>query len=198
MEKVKFKRMDMGSPEEYEFLHEKEVQFTKELPDRLMIALKNLKNSLPGYEITRLDHSLQTATRAENDNADIELIVASLIHDLGDDLAPANHSQLASTIIRPYVREEVTWIIKMHGVFQLYYFGSEDYDGKSIGINKNLRDKFKNHKWYESCDKFCRDWDQLSFDPDYPTKPLSYFEPMLREVFTRTPFDPKYVETPEF
>ena len=198
MEKVKFKRMDMGSPEEYEFLHEKEVQFTKELPDRLMIALKNLKNSLPGYEITRLDHSLQTATRAENDNADIELIVASLIHDLGDDLAPANHSQLASTIIRPYVREEVTWIIKMHGVFQLYYFGSEDYDGKSIGINKNLRDKFKNHKWYESCDKFCRDWDQLSFDPDYPTKPLSYFEPMLREVFTRTPFDPKYVEKPEF
>ncbi len=198
MEKVKFKRMDMGSPEEYEFLHEKEVQFTKELPDRLMIALKNLKNSLPGYEITRLDHSLQTATRAENDNADIELIVASLIHDLGDDLAPANHSQLASTIIRPYVREEVTWIIKMHGVFQLYYFGSEDYDGKSIGINKNLRDKFKNHKWYDSCDKFCRDWDQLSFDPDYPTKPLSYFEPMLREVFTRTPFDPKYVETPEF
>ena len=198
MEKVKFKRMDMGSPEEYEFLHEKEVQFTKELPDRLMIALKNLKNSLPGYEITRLDHSLQTATRAENDNADIELIVASLIHDLGDDLAPANHSQLASTIIRPYVREEVTWIIKMHGVFQLYYFGSEDYDGKSIGINKNLRDKFKNHKWYDSCDKFCRDWDQLSFDPDYPTRPLSYFEPMLREVFTRTPFDPKYVETPEF
>ena len=198
MEKVKFKRMDMGSPEEYEFLHEKEVQFTKELPDRLMIALNNLKNSLPGYEITRLDHSLQTATRAENDNADIELIVASLIHDLGDDLAPANHSQLASTIIRPYVREEVTWIIKMHGVFQLYYFGPEDYDGKSIGIDKNLRDMFKDHKWYASCNKFCRDWDQLSFDPDYPTKPLSYFEPMLREVFTRVPFDPKYVENQEF
>ena len=198
MEKVKFKRMDMGSPEEYEFLHEKEVQFTKELPDRLMLALNNLKNSLPGYEITRLDHSLQTATRAENDNADIELIVASLIHDLGDDLAPANHSQLASTIIRPYVREEVTWIIKMHGVFQLHYFGPEDYDGKSIGIDKNLRDMFKDHKWYASCDKFCRDWDQLSFDPDYPTKPLSYFEPMLREVFTRVPFDPKYVANPEF
>ena len=198
MEKVKFKRMDMGSPEEYEFLHEKEVQFTKELPDRLMIALNNLKNSLPGYEITRLHHSLQTASRAENDNADIELIVASLIHDLGDDLAPANHSQLASTIIRPYVREEVTWIIKMHGVFQLYYFGPKDYDGKSIGIDKNLRDMFKDHKWYASCDKFCRDWDQLSFDPDYPTKPLSYFEPMLREVFTRVPFDPKYVENPEF
>ena len=198
MEKVKFKRMDMGSPEEYEFLHEKEVQFTKELPDRLMLALNNLKNSLPGYEITRLDHSLQTATRAENDNADIELIVASLIHDLGDDLAPANHSQLASTIIRPYVREEVTWIIKMHGVFQLYYFGPKDYDGKSIGIDKNLRDMFKDHKWYASCDKFCRDWDQLSFDPDYPTKPISYFEPMLREVFTRVPFDPKYVENQEF
>ena len=198
MEKVKFTRMDEGSPQEYEFLHKKEIEFTKQLPDRLLIALQNLEHSLPGYDITRLHHSLQSATRAENDSADIELIVGALIHDLGDDLAPANHSQLAATIIRPYVREEVSWIIKMHGAFQMYYFGPKEYDGASIGIDKNIREKFRDHKWFDSCDKFCRDWDQMSFDPNYPTKPLSYFEPMLREIFTREPFDPRFVENPEF
>ena len=101
MEKVSFTRMDEGTPEEYVFLHKGEVEFTKGLPDRIIGALINLDNTLSGYRITRLQHSLQSATRAEEDGADKELIVGALIHDLGDDLAPANHSQLASTIIRP-------------------------------------------------------------------------------------------------
>ena len=122
MEKVSFTRMDEGTPEEYVFLHKGEVEFTKGLPDRIIGALINLDNTLSGYRITRLQHSLQSATRAEEDGADKELIVGALIHDLGDDLAPANHSQLAATIIRPYVREEVTWIISMHGLFQMFYF----------------------------------------------------------------------------
>ena len=124
--------------------------------------------------------------------------MAALIHDLGDDLAPANHSQLAATIIRPYVREEVTWVVSMHGLMQMYYFGPKDYSGKEIGINKELRENYRNHKWFETCDKFCRDWDQMSFDPDYPTKSLDYFKPMIQELFSREPFDPKYVEGPEF
>ena len=198
MEKVNFTRMDEGTPEEYEFLHKGEVEFTKSLPDRIVGALKNLDNTLSGYRITRLQHSLQSATRAEEDGADIELIMAALIHDLGDDLAPANHSQLAATIIRPYVREEVTWVVSMHGLMQMYYFGPKDYSGKEIGINKELRENYRNHKWFETCDKFCRDWDQMSFDPDYPTKSLDYFKPMIQELFSREPFDPKYVEGPEF
>ena len=123
MENVSFLRMDEGTPEDYAFLHRKEVEFTKELPSRILVALNNLENSHSGYKISRLEHSLQSATRAEADGADIEMIVAALIHDIGDDLAPVNHSQLASTIIRPYVREEVTWVVSMHGLFQMYYFG---------------------------------------------------------------------------
>tara|TARA_B100001175_G_C19492444_1_gene633408 strand:+ start:318 stop:917 length:600 start_codon:yes stop_codon:yes gene_type:complete len=198
MDTVSFIRMDEGTPEDYEFLHKGEVAFTKLLPDRIMKALKDLDNTLSGYKISRFQHSLQSATRAEEDGADIELIMAALIHDLGDDLAPANHSQLAATIIRPYVREEVTWVVSMHGLMQMYYFGPKDYSGKEIGINKELRENYRNHKWFETCDKFCRDWDQMSFDPDYPTKSLDYFKPMIQELFSREPFDPKYVEGPEF
>ena len=120
MDTVSFRRMDEGTPEDYALLGRLEHDYVAALPDRLLAALRGLSNSLAGYRIDRLQHSLQSASRAEDDGADIELIVAALVHDLGDDLAPENHSQMAAAIIRPYVREEVTWIIEHHGVFQIY------------------------------------------------------------------------------
>ena len=184
---VSFCRMDQGTAADYALLDSMEQNYAAGLADRLVAALKNLRSSLGGFRIDRLQHSLQSATRAEADGADIEMIVGALIHDLGDDLAPHNHSQLAACIIRPYVRAEVTWVIEHHGIFQLYYFGAAE------GVNKNERDRFAGHKWFASCDKFCGRWDQMSFDPNYPTKPLSHFEPMLREVFSRKPFDPAII-----
>ena len=123
MQHVSFKRMDEGTSQDYAFLNALEDEFIVTLPDRLLAALTGLEGSLAGYQISRLEHSLQSATRAEADRADIELIVGALIHDLGDDLAPLNHSQLAATIIRPDVRAEVAWIVEHHGVFQVYYYG---------------------------------------------------------------------------
>ena len=190
MDSVRFRRMDEGTAEDYALLDKLEHQFVDSLPDRLLDALNGLQNSLAGYQIDRLQHSLQSATRAEADGADIELIVAALIHDLGDDLAPHNHSQLAAAIIRPYVREEVTWIIEHHGVFQMFYYGD------AAGLNKDERERYRGHEWFDSCERFCRDWDQMAFDPDYPTKPLSYFEPMLRTVFSRPAFDPAIISPP--
>ena len=187
MQHVSFKRMDEGTSQDYAFLNALEDEFVVALPDRLLAALTDLEGSLAGYQISRLEHSLQSATRAEADRADIELIVGALIHDLGDDLAPLNHSQLAATIIRPYVRAEVAWIIEHHGVFQAYYYGD------AMGVDKNARDIYRDHAWFDSCEQFCRDWDQMAFDPDYPTKPLVHFEPMLREIFTRPPFDPAII-----
>ena len=187
MQHVSFIRMDKGTAEDYAFLNALEDEFVVALPDRLLAALTSLEGSLAGYQINRLEHSLQSATRAEADGADIELIVSALIHDLGDDLAPLNHSQLAAAIIRPYVRAEVAWIIEHHGVFQMHYYGD------AMGVDKNARDIYRDHAWFDSCEQFCRDWDQVAFDPDYPTKPLAHFEPMLREIFTRPPFDPAII-----
>ena len=183
MRHVSFKRMDEGTSQDYAFLNALEDEFVLALPDRLLAALTGLEGSLAGYQISRLEHSLQSATRAEADRADIELIVGALIHDLGDDLAPLNHSQLAATIIRPYVRAEVAWIIEHHGVFQMHYYGD------AMGVDKNARDIYRDHAWFDSCERFCRDWDQVAFDPDCLTKPMAHFEPMLREIFTRPLFD---------
>jgi predicted HD phosphohydrolase len=187
MKVVQFHQMKDGTKEEYLFLNKRENAYAKGLPDRILQALKNLENTLSGYQVSRLEHSLQSATRAEEDGADEEMVVAALVHDLGDDLAPHNHSQYAASILRPYVRPEVTWIINQHGLFQNFYYAHH------LGGDPNEREYFKDHPCYQACLDFCEKWDQSSFDPDYPTKPLEYFEPMLRNIFTRTAFDPKYV-----
>ena len=185
---VSFRRMDEGTVEDYQFLYQLEQNYIRGLPDRILAALAELKGSLSGYQVCRLEHSLQTATRAESDGADIELIVAALIHDIGDALAPENHSQMAAAIIRPYVRTEVTWILEMHGLFQMYYYADK------LGLDKDGRDAYRGHKFFNSALKFCEKWDQISFDPDYPTRELTYFEPMVREIFTRPPFDPAILQ----
>lgn len=182
---VEFIRMDEGSKEDYQLLHTLEQRYIEKLPDRILTALDGLKDSLAGYKVTRLEHSLQTATRAEKDGADDELIVAALIHDIGDDLAPENHSQMAAAIIRPYVREQVTWILEMHGIFQMVYYADK------LGLNPDERERYRGHKWFDDAEQFCRDWDQLSFDPDYPTLPLSHFEGRVRAIFSRPAFDPE-------
>ena len=188
MNTVDFVQMKDGTAQEYHFLHALETDYIRALPDRLLLALERLGDSLQGYKVSRLAHSLQSATLAEADGADIETIVAALIHDLGDELAPENHSQLAAAIIRPYVRAEVTWIIEMHGLFQMKYYAHH------YGRDPNGYLAFKDHPWFDACCRFCEQYDQAAFDPATPTKPLSYFEPMLREVFSRPAFDPAILE----
>ena len=184
MQTVNFTRMADGTTEEYLFLERLEQEHIWRLPDRIAAAIDALDGSIEGYRVTRKEHSLQTATRAEADGADKEMIAGALIHDLGDELAPQNHSQLAAAIIRPYVRAEVTWVVEMHGLFQRAYYAPQ------LGQDGNGHLKYSDHEWYDACIRFCRDWDQEAFDPDYPTKPLSHFRPLLQEIFTRAPFDP--------
>jgi predicted HD phosphohydrolase len=184
---VSFRRMEDGTREDYELLERAEREYIQALPDRLLAALRKLDQGLQGYPVTRLDHSLQTATRAVKDGADDELIVAALIHDVGDDLAPYNHAEIAAGIIRPYVRPEVTWIVEQHGLFQTYYYAHH------YGRDRHARERFRDHRWYQACKDFCANWDQCSFDPAYPSLPLSAFEPRLREIFSRPAHDPRYV-----
>ena len=187
---VGFHRMEDGSREDYALLERAEREYVRALPDRLLAALLKLGSSLQGYRVSRLAHSLQAATRALKDGADDELIVAALIHDVGDDLAPHNHAELAAGILRPYVRPEVTWIVEQHGLFQTYYYAHH------YGRDRHAREKFREHRWYPACKDFCADWDQCSFDPGYPSLPLEAFEPKLRGIFSRPAHDPRYVGKP--
>ena len=190
MQTVDFVQMKDGTAQDYQFLHVLENDYIRALPDRLLLALERLGDSIQGYKVSRLHHSLQSASLAEADGADIETIVATLVHDLGDELAPDNHSQLAVAIVRPYVRAEVTWIIEMHGLFQMKYYAH------FYGRDPHGHLAYKDHPWYASCWRFCERYDQAAFDPATPTQPLSHFEPMLREVFSRKPFDPAILKQP--
>ena len=175
--------MKHGSKEDYELLSKFEKEFAENLPDRILEALKNLGDSMDGYQVSRLEHSLQSATRAERDGADEEMIVATLLHDIGDNLAPFNHSQLVASVLRPYVSEKVYWIMLHHGLFQEYYYAHH------IGRDRNARDQFKDHQYYQDAVDFCEKWDQKSFDPEYDSFSLDHFEPMVRKIFSK---EPKY------
>ena len=182
MEKVKFKQMKDGTKEEYLLLDKHEKKYIEGTADRIISFMSGLSNTLEGYQITRLEHSLQTATRALNDKANEEMIVAALLHDIGDELAPLNHSEYAAAVIKPYVSEKTHWIVEKHGVFQLYYYAHH------LGYDKNEREKYKGHKYYEDTIKFCENWDQKSFDPNFKSLPLKEFEPLVKRIFSRKPY----------
>ncbi|WP_299028262.1 HD domain-containing protein [uncultured Sulfitobacter sp.] len=182
---VSFNQMKDGTAEDYALLEELEKSYLSQTADRILHALAlQGQATLDGYKITRLQHGLQSATRAENDGADIDWIVGALLHDVGDGLAPQNHDRFSAEIIRPFVRWEVTWTVEHHGIFQMLYYGHH------YGWDRNARDQFRDHPCFDTCATFCERWDQASFDPEYPTQPLSHFAPMVREVFARKAYEP--------
>ena len=177
METVNFTNMADGTAEEYAYLAEQEKEYVSDLPDRLLTALENLKDSISGYKVSRFEHSLQSATHAFNAGESEEMVVAALLHDIGDDLAPVSHSEMAAAILRPYVSDKTYWIVKHHGLFQTYYYNHH------FGRDKNARDLFKDHEWYDDCANFCEHYDQNCFDPEFESKPLEFFRPMVERVF---------------
>ena len=182
MKKVKFTEMKKGSKEDYLLLNKLEKKFIEGTADRVLKTMQGLTSSLVGYQINRLEHSLQTATRALKEKASDEMIVAALLHDIGDEIAPLNHSELAASVLKPYVSEKTRWIIEKHGLFQSYYYNHHYQQ------DRNLRDKYIGHQYYEATINFCHKWDQASFDPNYDTIPLEEFIPMVGKIFSRDPY----------
>ncbi|MEP1097407.1 MAG: HD domain-containing protein [Cyclobacteriaceae bacterium] len=179
---VGFTSMKDGSVEDYIIIRENDEATASELPDRLIDHLKEMAKDDGAYKISRLDHVLQCATRAMRDGADDDWIVAALLHDVGDVLAPFTHGQVAAEILRPFLREEVTWVVRYHGTFQMYYNKSLSED------DRNSRERLKESPYYQSAIDFCENWDQSSFDPDYDSESLDFFIPVVRRVFSRVPF----------
>ncbi|MEL6452266.1 MAG: peptidase [Pseudomonadota bacterium] len=188
MDQVKFTAMKDGDKEDYDFLTAHEVAYTRGTADRLLTALETLDEGLSGYQITRLGHSLQSATRAWRDGADTDWLVSALLHDIGDIFAPYNHDEYAASILKPFVREQCTWVVEKHGDFQMIYYGAH------VGANPHKRDAYRGHAYFDDCATFCERWDQASFDPDYDTLPLDHFRPLVHAVFARDPYDPAVIQ----
>lgn len=177
-----YSRMEDGTQEDYLLLREHNKPLLNNVADRALAELVGLQETHPGNLIDRYQHSLQTATRAFRDNAEEEVVVAALLHDIGDLLAPANHAEFAADILKPYVSSSTYWIIAHHGIFQGYYFWHH------IGGDRHAREKFRGHPYFEQTVEFCHRWDQESFDPNYDTLPLTFFEPLVRRIFARQPW----------
>jgi predicted HD phosphohydrolase len=182
-QQVSFTQMADGTPEEWALLDRFEEQFNAGLPDRILGAVDKLNGSYGGYRVTRYTHSLQAATRAMRDGKDEEYLVAALVHDIGDDLAPFTHGEMVASVLKPFVREELCWMVQRHPVFQLHYFSylSEE--------ERNSRDRWRDDPHFELTAEFCERYDQASFDPDYPTESIEVFETMVRRVFA----EPRYL-----
>lgn len=188
MEKVKFTAMKDGDAADYAMLDAHERDYATGTAARLLDVLQSLDESLSGYQVTRLQHSLQAATRAWRAGADTDWIVAALLHDIGDIYAPYNHDEYAASILRPFVREQVTWVVEKHGDFQRLYYAHH------TGGNPHARDKYKDHPYFQDCADFCEYWDQNSFDPTYSSLTIADFTPMVHRVFARKAYDPSVVQ----
>jgi len=172
-----FTNMEDSTAADWGILAQKSMEFACGLPDRVLAHLRLLDGDHGGFAVDRLEHSLQTATRAQRAGEDEEYVVCALLHDIGDTLGCFNHADIAAAVLKPFVSEANLWMVEKHGIFQGYYFFHH------VGLDRNMRDQFRGHPHFARTEEFCAEYDGPAFDPRGETLPLSFFEPMLRRLF---------------
>ncbi|MCP8464980.1 HD domain-containing protein [Pseudomonas sp. ZM23] len=177
--RASFTHMEDGTAEDWAIIAKDFGQYAAQLPDRILSHLRLLDGDFGGFPVDRLTHSLQTATLAHRDGRDEEYVVCALLHDIGDTLGSFNHADIAAAILKPFVSEENLWMIEKHAIFQGYYFFHH------LGLDRHLREQFKDHPQYARTIEFCARYDAAAFDPEGEVLPLEFFEPMLRRVFAQ-------------
>jgi predicted HD phosphohydrolase len=148
------------------------------VPARVVQQLRFLRSDHGGYPVDRLEHSLQTTTRAERDGRDNEYLLCALLHDIGDALTPYNHPAIGAAILKPFVSEANHWMVEHHGIFQGYYFWHH------IGMDREARETYRDSPWFDYTAEFCAKYDQKAFDPEYRSEPLEHYEPLIHELLT--------------
>ncbi|MFZ5958519.1 HD domain-containing protein [Pseudomonas knackmussii] len=174
-----FTHMEDGSAADWAIIAQDFAQYAALLPDRILAHLRLLDGDFGGFPVDRLTHSLQTATLAHRDGRDEEYVICALLHDIGDTLGSYNHADIAAAILKPFVSPENHWMVEKHAIFQGYYFFHH------LGLDRHLREQFKDHPQFEQTIEFCARYDAAAFDPEGETLPLDFFEPMLRRVFAK-------------
>jgi len=176
--RASFTSMERSTAADWALIASQFPEFAARLPDRVLAHLQLLDGDARGFAVDRLVHSLQTATLAHRDGRDEEYVVCALLHDIGDTLASHNHADVAAAILRPFVSEANLWMVEKHAVFQGYYFFHH------LGMDRDARERFRDHPWFERTAEFCERYDGPAFDPRAEHLPLAFFEPMVRRVFT--------------
>lgn len=172
-----FGAMVDGTQEDWNRIAAAHLEFYPGLVDRVLTHLRLLDGDFGGFQVDRLTHSLQTATRAYRANRDDEYVACALLHDIGDTLGSYNHADIAAAVVKPFVDDAYHWMVDKHAIFQGYYFFHY------LGLDRDMRDQFADHPYYDLTEEFTADFDQPAFDPGYPTMALDEFEPLLRSFF---------------
>ncbi|HEX5945395.1 MAG TPA: phosphohydrolase [Acidimicrobiales bacterium] len=171
-----FHAMTEGTREDWRIIGGGSIELAVGLPDRLLDQLRLLGGDFGGFAVDRLEHSLQTATRAYRADRDDEYVFCALMHDVGDLLGSFNHADVAAAIVKPFVSERNHWMVEQHAIFQGYYFFHH------LGLDRDMRERFRGHEWFDHTAEFCHEYDQPAFDPAYDTLPLEHFEPLVRQM----------------
>ena len=180
-----FSSFEDSTREDWALIMAQRGELERGLPDRILEQFGHLRDDYGGFPVDRLEHSLQTATRAERDGRDDEYVLCALVHDIGDPLTPYNHPDVAAAILKPFVSEANHWMVEKHGIFQGYYFWHH------LGMDRNTRDMFAGHEFYDRTEEFCAEYDGPAFYPSYDSNPLDHYLPLIREVFGTSPWKPE-------
>jgi predicted HD phosphohydrolase len=172
-----FTALDQGSDADWAIISAEFVRFASELPDRVLGHLSLLAGSYNGFPIDRLTHSLQAATLAHEDGRDDEYVACALLHDIGDSLGAYNHPEIAAAILRPFVSEANHWMVEKHGIFQFQYMF------RHAGMEREMPASIRTHPYFARTEEFSLKYDSRAFDPRGRTRPLEFFEPIVRRLF---------------
>jgi predicted HD phosphohydrolase len=173
-----FTDMADSTQEDWAIIMSEQLPFAQNGGKRVLDHLRLLEGDYGGFPVDRLTHCLQTATRAYRDGRDEAYVVMALVHDIGDSLGAFNHPDIAAAILKPFVSEELLWIVQHHGIFQGVNFFHH------IGLDPDMREQFRGHEHFAATEEFIAKYDCPAFDPDYDNLPLEFFEPMVMKLFS--------------
>lgn len=174
-----FRTMTEGTQEDWDAIMQHLKPYAANGGARVLDHLRLLDGDTGGFPVDRLTHCLQTATRAHRDGRSEDYVVMALLHDIGDTLGAYNHADIAAAILKPFVSEELHWIVEQHAIFQGYNFFHY------VGLDRNKRDQFRGHPYFEATAEFIDLYDCPAFDASYESAPLSFFEPMVMRLFEK-------------
>ncbi len=158
-----------------------------------------------GEPVSQLEHALQAAYHAEQEQASDELVVAALLHDIGhlihklpEDAADhgidTRHEQMGYAWLKQYCGPQVTEPIRLHVPAKRYLCATDaNYQGElspasvqSLALqggpfNQAEIDEFERNPHYHAAVALRR-WDDLAKVPHMKVPPLEHYRPRLERV----------------
>jgi hypothetical protein len=130
-------------------------------------------------------HVLQSADKALENGYDEDIVLACLLHDLGQTLMKADHGWWAAQLFEPYVPEKVAFAIRFHQALRFYPDPAVGYEYPQL-YNLIFGADYTPPPHIEAAYRYCRDhkWymaarlvtvnDLYSFDPNHIVDPAKF------------------------